>query len=131
MATGDNEPVSMEDDEPELAGYVPSDGRPLRSRRGLMVMRVLVVIGLLALVLPGVITTFSVASETAREGCKLWVAYADPSSPGSNAVFEVFGGHGIGWQCYTRGAFGGDRFIASLGFIPGRPDIPTQPVISS
>jgi hypothetical protein len=121
----------MQDDEPELAGYVPSDGKPLRSPHALMLMRVLVVIGLLALVLPSVITTFSVASDTARQSCRLWVAYADPSSPGSNAMFELFGGHGIGWQCYTRGAFGGDRFIASLGFIPGRPNIPTQPVISS
>ncbi len=127
----DDEQVSAWDDEPELAGYEPHTGKPLRSRRLLLIMRVIVVIGLLSLVLPSVIISVSDAAASAREGCRRWVAYAVPSSPSYNATFEVFGAHGMGWQCYTKGAFGGDRFIASLGLIPGVPNIPSQPVITS
>jgi hypothetical protein len=127
----DDEPVSAWDDEPELAGYEPTTGKPMRSRRLLALMRVVVVIGLLSLVLPSVIVSVSDASASARESCRRWVKYAVPSSPGSNAVFEVIGAHGMGWQCYTRGAFGGDKFVASLGLIPGVPRIPSQPIISS
>ena len=123
--------VSMQDDEPELAGYDPGDGRPLRSRRVLLVMRVVVILGLVALVLPGIITTLMVASNSAQESCRRWVSYEDPTATGSNATFEVLGGHGLGWQCYTQGAFGGDRFVASLGLIPGPPKIPTQQLVTS
>jgi hypothetical protein len=123
--------MSMWDDEPELAGYEPSNGKPLRSRRLLLVMRVIVVIGLVSLVLPSVIISVSDATASAKESCRRWVRYADPSSPGSNATFELFGAHGTGWQCYSRGGFGGGTFIASLGLIPGVPNIPTQPIVSS
>jgi hypothetical protein len=114
------------DDEPELAGYDPGDGRPLRSPRLLLAMRLIVVVGLIALVLPGIITTVSVAAESAQASCKRWVGYEEPSSPGSNSVFEIFGAHGTGWQCYTSGMFGGDEFVVSLGIIPGMPVLPKQ-----
>ncbi|MCU1551634.1 MAG: putative rane protein [Glaciihabitans sp.] len=116
----------MHDDEPELAGYEPSDNKPLRSRGLLLMMRVVVVVGVLALVLPGVVTTFSVAATSAKEACRRWVAYADPASPGSSARFELFGAGGVGWECYTRGSFGGDRHVASLGLIPGPPRLPSR-----
>jgi hypothetical protein len=114
----------MHDDEPELAGYDPGDGRPLRSPHTVLVMRVVVVIGLACLVLPGIITTLSVASTAAKEECRRWVAYESPSSPGSRAQFELFGAGGMGWQCYTSGAFGGDTLVASMGLIPGPPALP-------
>jgi hypothetical protein len=119
--------MSMQDDEPELAGYEPSDGRPLRSKRMLMAMRIVVVLGLTALVVPGIVTTLVVAANSAQEACKRWVAFEVPSSPGSVAHFEVFGSHGMGWTCYTSGAFGGDQFVASLGLIPGPPALPKNP----
>jgi hypothetical protein len=126
----DDESVSEWDDEPELAGYEPHTGRPLRSPRLLMVMRVVVVLGLVSLVLPSIVISVTDASAAARESCRRWVKYAVPSSPGSQASFEVFGSHGVGWQCYSRDAFGGDKFIASLGLIPGVPNIPKTPIIS-
>jgi hypothetical protein len=114
----------MHDDEPELAGYEPGDGRPLRSRRVLIGMRIVVVLGLLAFVVPEAMTTLMVAANSAQEACRRWVRYEVPSSPGYDARFEIFGPRGAGWDCYTSGAFGGDSLVATLGLIPGPPRIP-------
>jgi hypothetical protein len=124
--------MSEYDDEPELAGYVPHDSaRPLRSRRTVLAMRAIVIIGLLGFVLPAIATIVSVGKANAQESCRRWVAYEVPGSPGYEARFEVLGPSFIGWECYTSGAFGGDRLIASLGLIPGVPAIPRGTVGSS
>ncbi|MES2094458.1 MAG: hypothetical protein V4531_11695 [Actinomycetota bacterium] len=114
------------DDEPELAGYVPTEGVPSR-RRMRFVLRIVVVLGVAALVLPGVLTTMSVAAATAQEACSAWVAYEAPEATGASARFEVFGVGGPGWECYTVGAFGGDKRVASLGLIPISPKLSPVP----
>lgn len=106
---------------PELDGYEPHPERPLRSRMTRSVMRVVVVLGIVALVLPGLVTTASVAERTAQAACAIWVDYRVAGPSGSDARFEVFGASGLGWECYSVGAFGGDEHIASLGLIPGAP----------
>jgi hypothetical protein len=123
--------MSLHDENPELAGYEPSDGRPLRGRKTRLLMQVVVVLGLIALIVPGIITTVSVAARTADASCAIWVAYSEPSALDSEARFEIIGDHGFGWQCYTSGAFGGDRFIASLGVIPGTPRLPSTVPLDS
>jgi hypothetical protein len=123
---GDNGTVSFyEDEQPELVGYIPSDGRPLRSRRMLVGMRIVVAVGVAGLVLPGVIGTVMINAKDAAESCKRWVTYEYPND--SSAVsFELMGAHGSGWQCYTQSnSFGGSQFVASLGWIPGPPQLPT------
>ncbi len=114
----------MSDEHPELTGYEPGDGRPLRDPRTLMVMRVIVVTGILALILPGIVTTLSVGAATARTACQRWVDYETPEATGSSAVFELFGPGGVGWQCYSVGAFGDDEIVASLGLIPSGARLP-------
>ena len=114
----------MTDEHPELTGYEPGDGRPLRSPHMLLAMRVIVVLGIVALILPGIVTTLSVGATTARSACARWVAYAKPEATGSSAVFELFGPGGMGWQCYSVGAFGGDARVASLGLIPNGARLP-------
>ncbi len=114
----------MTDDHPELRGYEPGNGRPLRSPYLVWAMRVIVVVGILALVLPGILTTFRVGTETAVIACSRWVAYERPDASGSRAAFELFGPGGIGWQCYSVGGFGGDERVASLGIIPGPSRLP-------
>jgi hypothetical protein len=118
--------MSLSDDEPELAGYQPSGDRPLRGRRMRAVTRVVVVLGLVALVLPGIMTTVSVGSRTAQASCDIWVAYEEPGAAGASARFEIFGAGGVGWECYSVGAFGGDHHVASLGLIPGTPRLPSR-----
>jgi hypothetical protein len=84
------------------------------------------VVGLACLILPGIVESVSIARSTANEECKRWVAYEAPSSPGSDARFQLFGAGGMGWQCYTSGAFGGDGRVASMGLIPGPPNLPSR-----
>jgi hypothetical protein len=122
----------MSDEHPELVGYEPGDGRPLRSPHLVLFMRVVVILGIVALVLPGVITTMSVASTTATTACGAWVAFEKPDAASSSARFELFGPGGPGWQCYSVGAFGGDRLVASLGLIPSGVRLPVPaPTIDS
>lgn len=120
--------MSEDHEHPELAGYEPGDGRPLRSPRLVLAMRVVVIVGIACLVLPGVFTTVSVAASTAETTCAAWVAYEAPEAHAASARFEVFGQGGIGWECYAVGAFGGDRHVASLGLIPVSPRLSPVPV---
>ena len=115
-----------EDEEPELAGYVPTEGVP-RRRRMRFVLRIVVVVGIACLVLPGMLTTLSVASSTAQEACNAWVRYEAPEATRASARFELFGAGGPGWQCYTVGAFGGEKNVASLGLIPISPKLSPVP----
>ena len=115
-----------EDEQPELVGYVPSDGRPLRSHRMLIVMRVVVVVGIVGLIVPGIIGEVMLNFRDAAESCKRLVSYEHPGDA-SSATFQLLGANGSGWQCYTAAdSFGGSQFVASLGWIPGPPSIPTN-----
>jgi hypothetical protein len=112
--------------EPELAGYVPTEGIP-RRRHMLVTMRVFVIIGIACLVLPGIFTTWNVASATANDACTQWVKYESPASTGEDARFELMGDNGIGWQCYATGGFGGTKHVANLGLIPISPTLSPVP----
>jgi len=115
-----------EDEQPELVGYDPGDGRPLRSPHMLLAMRLIVILGVAALVLPGVIGEVMLNVKDAAESCKRWVSYESPGDV-SSVSFEILGAQGSGWQCSTRAdSFGGSQFIASLGWIPGPPQLPAH-----
>jgi hypothetical protein len=82
----------MSDDHPELSGYEPADStRPLRGRRTMLIMRVAVVLGLVALIVPGILTTMGIASATARNACTAAVARYYPFAEDLDAPFELFG----------------------------------------
>ncbi len=121
----------MTDEHPELTGYDPGDGRPLRSPALMRTLRVTVVVGIVAMIVPGVITTVSVGAATAARSCAAWVGYLKPGATGSSARFEFFGPGGPGWQCYSVGAFGGDSLVASLGMIPNGVGFPGRDVIGT
>jgi len=112
-----------DDDEPELAGYQPHE-KPLRSPHVARVIRVVVVLGLAALILPGILVTAETANRTALATCAIYTRYYAPESVAFSTRFEVFGPAGVGWNCYAV-SFGGDELlIASLGLIPGGARIP-------
>ena len=120
-----------EDEQPELVGYDPGDGRPLRSRNMLIGMRVVVAVGIAGLVLPGIVGELMLNATDAAESCKRWVHYENPGDS-SSVDFEILGAHGSGWQCYTQSnSFGGSQFVASLGWIPGPPQLPTTTGIAA
>ena len=108
--------MAHDDDPPELRGYVPSDGRPLRHPLTVRIMRIVIVLGIVGLIVPSLFATVALQTRTAQVICaNATRAYdADPV-----VRFEIFGPGGPSWYCYARG-FGGDEvLLGSLGLIPG------------
>ena len=108
------------DDEyhPELAGSEPEDERPLRHPMMQRVMRVVVVIGILGLILPGVVISIATAANTANVACRLVVAQKAPDSVAYTPRFELMGADGPGWYCYARDFDGTEILLGALGLIP-------------
>jgi hypothetical protein len=111
-------------DEPELEGYEPHGDKPLRSPHLLTAMRVVVVLGLAALVLPGILVTAGTANRTALRTCEAYAAYYAPEAISYSSRFELVGPAGIGWNCYAVEFGGGETLLKSLGLIPGGPVLP-------
>jgi len=106
----------VHEDPPELSGYEPND-KPLRSRMVVRVMRVVVVLGVLGLVLPGIAATVSLQTRTAEFRCAQLVTPEIGADP--VARFELFGRLGPGWYCYAERFDGREVLVRALGFIPG------------
>ncbi|MET0713721.1 MAG: hypothetical protein ABWY57_02310 [Mycetocola sp.] len=111
----------MSDYHPELDGYEPNDGRPLASQRILRPARILIVLGILGLVLPGILVTASTATRTADRSCSIVVARDAPFASGFDARFEFAGPEGPSWYCYALVLDEDDVLVGSLGLIPGAP----------
>lgn len=109
------------EDHPELAGYEPLDERPLRGRTMTVASRVFVFVALTALVLPGVLLTVSIQTQTADYTCGVYSRHYEPESTGASARFELFGPLGPGWQCYALNTEGDATWVAPLGLIPSTP----------
>lgn len=120
----------MDDDEPELAGYVPHE-RPLRGPRFVLMMRVVVVLGLVGLVLPGLLTTVATANRTALATCAAYAAFYAPTAVSFSTRFELVSSAGMGWNCYAVQFGGGEVLVASLGLIPGGARLPSAPAEDS
>ncbi|PWC07554.1 hypothetical protein [Mycetocola zhujimingii] len=116
---------------PELDGYEPSDGRPLPSQRMLRPLRFLVIIGVIALILPGILVTVSTATRTADVSCAMVVQRDAPFASGSTARFEMIGPEGPAWYCYAEVRDEPDLLLASLGLIPGAPPPPQPELVTS
>lgn len=110
--------AGRDDEHPELAGYEPGDGRPLRHPMTVRVMRIVIVLGVVALVLPGIVATVGIQQATAARAC---AALVDRVAPEAQPVprFELLGPAGPSWYCYGRGFDGDEVLLASLGLIPG------------
>lgn len=110
----------MLDDEyhPELAEYVPHDGDSVRRPLTLKIIRVVIVIAVVALILPGVIYTISVQVKTAGTACAIVVSSTAPDST-PDARLQLWGGNGPGWYCYGRTFGGSEVMLRALGMIPG------------
>jgi hypothetical protein len=117
----------MSDFHPELSGSDSDDDRrPLRSKRMRVAMRVVVVLGVLSLVLPGIITTLHLARITADNACVVAVARYYPTAVAHDARFELSGAGGFGWQCYAIDRNERETFVIHLGIIPAAPGLETR-----
>lgn len=108
------------EEHPELAEYDPQE-QPLRGRRRTLAARVFVVVALSALLLPGILLTISIQTQTAEYTCTVYAKHFQPDAVGSSARFELFAPAGPGWQCYALNTEGDATFVAPLGLIPSAP----------
>lgn len=118
------------EDEPELAGYEPHE-RPLRSPHLMTAMRVIVVLGVLALILPGILVTAGTANRTAERACEVYVAFYAPHAVDHASRFELISPAGSGWNCYAIEFDGDEVLVRALGLIPGGARLPQGPVENS
>lgn len=110
----------MTDDDPrELAEYEPNDSRPVHSQTRRRVLRIMVALGLIGLVLPGILVTVSTQLSTADAACRFVVGTEDPEALDAVARFELTGADGPGWYCYAVRFGGAEILLRSLGLIPG------------
>lgn len=114
------------DDEPELAGYVPIERTSLYRQRRQRAMRILVVVAVAALVVPGVLSTASLAHSTAAHTCAIYVGRYQPRAVSPAVHFDVFGPRGPGWDCYSVDTAGNETFLILLGLIPSAPLPPSR-----
>ena len=110
----------MTDDDlpPELAGYEPGEVGALRGPRMRRVGRVVVVVAVIALVLPGVLIGVSTATRTAELACRVVGSTDAPGAVALEARFELSGHEGPGWYCYATEFGGREIQLRFLGFIP-------------
>lgn len=120
--------MNDEYDEPELVGYEPHGERPLRSPHLMTLMRVVVVLGLVGLILPGILIAIGTANRTADRTCAEYVSVLAPGAVAFAARFELVSPAGIGWNCYAIEFDGDEVLVRALGLIPGGAQLPQAPV---
>ncbi|MFC5500901.1 hypothetical protein ACFPJ4_01460 [Lysinimonas soli] len=111
--------MSDEEYHPELAEYVPGRGSSLRHPVARRVLRIVIVIGIAGLILPGVISTIGMQVQTADAACRIVVAARDPQAVAAEVRLEAWGSNGPGWYCYARAFDGTEIMLRPLGLIPG------------
>lgn len=102
----------------ELAGYEPDDERPVRRPMTHHAMRIVVILGILGLVLPGIIISISTANNTAQSACRAVVVEKAPDAVAYSPRFELAGAEGPGWYCYAQQFDGTEVLLGALGLIP-------------
>jgi hypothetical protein len=110
--------MSHDEEPPELRGYVPNGDRPLRHPATLRIMRIVIVLGVIGLVVPGLYATVALQTRTAEAICARAVSAGTIGSEPFTR-FELAGPAGPSWYCYAREFGGREVLIGSLGLIPG------------
>jgi hypothetical protein len=105
-------------DHPELD---EPDDAPLRSDQRRRILRVVALVSMALLVVPGFIGTVVQAQQSARYACEIARVSLAPGAQNSSARFELFPLVTAGWQCYAEFYDGTSIRIATLGPIPGLP----------
>ena len=109
----------MSDHHPELDGD-PYDDRPVHGERRRRALRITVLIALGSLVLPLVLSVYSVAYSAAARACSVYVANFSASSD-YRVSLDLFGDGGPGWQCFAVSSSGVATPLANLGLLPAAP----------
>jgi hypothetical protein len=99
----------------------PIDEGPVFGERRRRILRITVLVALLAMVLPLVLSAFSVARSAAERACAVYVADFDADAAASRVAFDLFAEGGPGWLCYDVRGQGGDAYLGNLGPMPALP----------
>ncbi|MDR9396249.1 hypothetical protein [Pontimonas sp.] len=99
------------------------DSRPIRSHRKKRVLRTVALVGLGLLVLPGLLGSLGQANRSAAYACEIARQYYAPNAPGVDARFALLPLSAAGWQCYVPVGGEQELLIATLGPIPGFPNL--------
>lgn len=81
-------------------------------------MRIVVVLAIIGLVLPGILVTATTAARTAENACSVYVAMDAPGSVGQRVAFEMWSPIGPGWNCYSVAFGGNETLVKAFGLIP-------------
>lgn len=99
------------------------DPAPLRSNRKKHILRSVALVGLGLLVLPGLLGSMGQANRSAAIACEIARQYYAPNAPGVDARFHLLPLRAAGWQCYVPVGGEQELLIATLGPIPGLPNL--------
>ena len=99
----------------------PLDEGPVFGERRRRILRLTVLVALGAMVLPLVLSAFSVARSAAERACAIYVSDFDADATASRVAFDLFAQGGPGWLCYDVRGQGGDAYLGNLGPMPALP----------
>ena len=86
-------------------------------------MKIIGIVALVSMVLPGVLVTWTTSRATANAACQIAVNYYAPSAPRWQARFDVVPLTIVGWNCYAYTDDGFVLRVANVGIIPGAPTL--------
>lgn len=123
--TDDENPRELDDWEPYNP---PGDETTSPWERRRRVMRIVALVTMIAMVVPGALTSWAIAQSTAERSCRIAVDYYANERTPSRVAFELGSPDTLGWNCYAIAPTGEVR-VALLGLIPGPPRlVPTTRV---
>jgi hypothetical protein len=97
--------------------------RPSSIAKKAKLMKIIGIVALVSMVLPGVLVTWTTSRATANAACGVAVAYYAPSASRWQASFDVLPLGHIGWNCYVYTDDGFVLRVAHLGIVPGVPTL--------
>ena len=109
---------------PELEPDPFDDDAPMPGQRRRRVLRIVVLVALGALVLPLVLSAYSVAKSAADRACAVFVAAYDTNAAGYRTTFDFLAPGGAGWECFAISDNGASRLLGNLGPLPAMPRPP-------
>jgi len=122
----DENPRELDDEQPYSRGADDETPTPWDRRR--RVMRIVALVTMIAMVVPGALTSWAIAQSTAERSCRIAVDFYANERTTSRVAFELGSPDTLGWNCYALAPTGEVR-VALLGLIPGPPRlVPTTRV---
>jgi len=96
---------------------------PSPMERRARMMKIIGIVALVSMVLPGLLVTWSTSRATANAACQIAVTYYAPTATRWQANFDFLPLGNVGWNCYAYTEDGFVLRVAHLGIIPGVPTL--------